>query len=114
MNTRTEIEHKIVDYIRDNPGTSFREIERIFEENGFDYKGEHCFYLPGFPNIIIWGHWNKKAINLFNSLRGILIPEPAQPLLYVVDGVIPDLPIATDALQYETPHWLPVIFSVAQ
>ncbi|HDJ1899087.1 TPA: pathogenicity island protein, partial [Staphylococcus aureus] len=33
------IKGELVNYIKNNAGTSFVEIEKVFDENAFDYKG---------------------------------------------------------------------------
>lgn len=40
---KNQLKSEILEYIKAHAGTSFVEIERVFEENNFDYKGERIY-----------------------------------------------------------------------
>jgi hypothetical protein len=113
-NKKDILKYKIIDYVREHPGTSFVEIERVFEKCGFDFDGERGIYSPLFPNIVLWGNWNSAACGVVKSLLndGILVPVPTTALTYIIDGKMPDFPIAETLCAYTTTHWLPVTFSL--
>ena len=46
------LKNLIVDYIENNKGTSFVELESVFEEQGYDDKGQIAFANAEYPNIL--------------------------------------------------------------
>jgi hypothetical protein len=111
-----EIKTQIINYVSKNPGTSFVEIERIFNKCGFDYAGESCICSPKFPNIVLWVNWNQPACGVVTSLMndGILEASNTSVLSYAIDGKVLNVPIAKKPHQYKEPHWLPVSFCLNQ
>ncbi|TBW80378.1 pathogenicity island protein, partial [Staphylococcus epidermidis] len=49
-----DLKNKITKYISTNNGTSFVEIENIFEENNYEYNGNVAFCNRENTNIIFW------------------------------------------------------------
>ena len=112
--TDNEIKEKILDYVRKNEGTSYVEIERIFEENSFDYKGNlETTAGKEYPNVILWSGWNKRAFDIIKELlsSGSVIRQPCQPIVYMIDGKMLTYPIQKSSSSHNTPHWLPCAFS---
>ncbi|MFF5993955.1 pathogenicity island protein [Lysinibacillus sp. KU-BSD001] len=103
---------KVLEYIRKNPGASYTEVERVFEEVGFQYKGDYEIYDGEFQNIIFWTGWNKEAIELIVDLQQqkLIAKELADPIIYLIDGKSLRLPLVEHIKQYSTPHWLPIGF----
>lgn len=110
----SDIALKVLDYIQQNPGTSYVEIECVFKSNGFDFEGDLEIYDGEFDNIIFWSGWNEEAIMLMIELQhvGLITKEPAEPIIYLIDGKSLRLPLVERIKQYNTPHWLPVAFVV--
>ncbi|HCZ8175689.1 TPA: pathogenicity island protein, partial [Staphylococcus aureus] len=52
------IKGELVNYIKNNAGTSFVEIEKVFDENAFDYKGQGAYTSAVNNNIVYWYGWN--------------------------------------------------------
>ncbi|EHT6210676.1 pathogenicity island protein, partial [Staphylococcus pseudintermedius] len=49
-----KLKKEILNYIKNHKETSFVEIERIFEENKFDYKGNGAYTSGENDNVIFW------------------------------------------------------------
>lgn len=109
-----KLSSEILEYIKVNPGTSFVEIERIFEQNGFDYKGDLAITSERHENLIFWNGWNKQAIDVLEELlyNELIVRKPTQTLMYFIDGKVLDMPIAQHYKKRENPCWFPISFSV--
>lgn len=117
-----EMQAIIEEYIKSHPGTSFIEIERLFEENDFDFRGD----IGIFPsteqrkgdafigkNILFWAGWNHQACDIFcEIIAGDFHYETCPLLLYIADGGFLDIPIAKKHNHdYKDIHWLPAVIS---
>ncbi|MGE7945502.1 pathogenicity island protein [Lysinibacillus sp. NPDC093688] len=104
------IKQKLLNYIETHSGTSFVEIERLFEENHFHYEGDQS--LQGDTNLILWLDWNDEAVALINELleEGSIICKTIHLIAYIADGGSIPLPIAKETRAYHSPRWLPVAF----
>lgn len=109
-----DIKKEVLAYIAKNAGTSFVELERLFERQHYDYRGDKHFTVAGYDNVWLWAGWNSAAFDIIAELmneKSIKTTETTT-LLYVVDGKGLDLPLVKQARDYREPHWLPVTFSV--
>lgn len=108
------IKNELIKYIKTNAGTSFVEIEKIFEENKFDYKGNGAYTSSENNNIVYWYGWNKQAFNVVNELvnDGVIEMNTCEPIIYIVDGKGLSFPILKSE-NVETYHWLPIVFSIS-
>lgn len=61
---RSRMKQIILEYIKNNGSTSFVEIENVFEEQGFKYKGKH---IPVATIRILYFGWvgMKKRLILW-------------------------------------------------
>jgi hypothetical protein len=110
---REEIAKSLLGYAQKNPGMSFVEVERVFDEHGFEYKGNQAICHPRYPNIIIWSGWNEDATELLRTLlEGPLEMTPTSVLTYCVDAKMLAIPLVKKAINYKRPHWLPMTLSV--
>lgn len=105
---------EILNYIKENPGTSYVEIERIFEQNGFDYKGNLAICSELYPALVFWNGWNQAAINIIDELlyNELIVKKAAQALIYYIDGKALDMPIAQQYKKRVRDAWFPIAFSV--
>ena len=112
----------IENYIKAHPGTSFVEIERLFEENGFDYRGDRGIFpstehrdgdIDIGKNILFWAGWNRQACEIFcEIIAGDFHYETCPIVLYLADGGYLDIPIAKRYYHdYKDIHWLPAVIS---
>ncbi|MBF2170460.1 pathogenicity island protein [Staphylococcus epidermidis] len=109
------MKNELVDYIKNNAGTSFVEIEKIFDENDFDYKGEGAYTSAENNNIIFWYGWNKQAFDVVSGLvnDGMIEMIRCESMIYIVDGKGLSFPVLKSD-DVETYHWLPVTFSLTK
>lgn len=91
---------------------AFTEIEKLFEEHGFDFRGDMAISI-GIPNVHVWYEWNKDAVEVLMRLqdRGIVLRDES-PLTYYYDGLAPNLPLASASnirrkAGYKEEHWFP-------
>ncbi|MCG1866936.1 pathogenicity island protein [Staphylococcus epidermidis] len=109
------VKNKIIKYITENAGTSFVEIEKIFDENHFEYKGNGAYTSAENNNIIFWYGWNEQAFNVVSSLvnEGLIEMRTCEPVIYIVDGKSLNFPIMKSEC-INTHHWLPVTFNLVK
>ncbi|MCI2789739.1 MULTISPECIES: pathogenicity island protein [Staphylococcus] len=109
------IKNELVDYIKNNAGTSFVEIEKVFDENDFDYKGQGAYTSAENNNIVFWYGWNKQAFDVVSGLvnDGVIEMSRCESIIYIVDGKGLNFPILKSD-DVETYHWLPVTFSLTK
>ncbi|MCG1103230.1 pathogenicity island protein [Staphylococcus epidermidis] len=107
------IQSKLIDYIKNNTGTSFVEIEKVFEQNDFDYTGQGAYTSSENNNIVFWYGWNKQAFDVVSELvnEGLIDMKICEPVIYMVDGKELNLPVLK-SYDIDTYHWLPITFSV--
>jgi len=85
------------------------------------FNGAYTFHFPSWPNIILWTGIAEGAVK---ALIELIVEKKvdiriAPPLVYLMDGAVLMLPVFQSASappekNPETPHWLPVCFSVAE
>lgn len=70
--------------------------------------------FPARDNTILWADVSEKFIDAFNLVKQRMYPQPADALIYMMDGKFVRLPIARrlGKKDYKTPHWLPVTFQM--
>ena len=99
---KEEIKKIVVDYINKNESASYAELQWLFDEKGYDYKGELLSCSDVCEHVVFWSGWNAEAFDLMT--------EPVHPLRYLMDGAGLTLPKVQRAVQYKTDHWAPVVF----
>ncbi|EGQ2901355.1 pathogenicity island protein [Staphylococcus pseudintermedius] len=109
---KNRLKNKILEYIKTHAETSFVEIENIFEENGFDYKGNGAYTSGENDNVIFWVGWNERAFDIVAGLKrdGYIEMNICPPMYYLIDGKSLNLPIVKSK-NIKTDHWLPVAFT---
>ena len=61
------LKSEILEYIESHDGTTFVEIENIFEENNFNYKGDGAYTSGQHPNVVFGLDGTRKhLISLLN------------------------------------------------
>lgn len=102
-----------MEFIKDHPGTTYAEIETVFDRIGFEWKGDLVQCDGANDSIVFWEDWNSEAIKVVNGLlqSGAIRKEPTHPIIYIVDGKTLPLPAAKVRRKYKKPHWLPITFS---
>src|SRR5699024_10107605 len=108
-----DIKTRIIDYMRKKPGVTYVEIEHIFDEHGFDWKGHHVMCSEINQNVIFWDGWNEEACNIMNELQyeNKIKKHVSNSLNYMIDGKVMNLPIVKSDHEYKTERWLPIEFT---
>lgn len=116
MNTMTvtDVEQHIVDYVKNNPGTSFAELERLFDNCSFNWHGSQLIASSRHQNLCYWSGWNDQATELVNRIlkHDHVKMHVSDLLVYYIDGKTLTLPIARVQRSYQQLHWLPVTLSI--
>lgn len=102
----------VLDYIRKNDCVTHTEIEWLFNQCGFDYKGDLMDCSSLCENVIFWEGWNQKAYNILQELLldGMIYRDIAPSIVVLTMGTALDLPLVKRNVQYKTLHWLPVMY----
>ncbi|PTL37647.1 pathogenicity island protein [Alkalicoccus saliphilus] len=113
---QTKVKNKILDYIQVNDNTSYVEIEKIFEEEGFSWQGEFESTSVKNRNVIYWSGWNEEAYHILEELQeqNLIKKEVVPPFVYFIDGKTLRMPIVKSGAEYKTPHWLPIAFTAVE
>ncbi|CAK8717465.1 hypothetical protein GCAAIG_06895 [Candidatus Electronema halotolerans] len=101
-----DIETEILKLLRERNHVSFAELNRI---PGFD--GEGSISHPRYNNILIWHRVSEEGYHAINNLMGNygVAITPCEQLVYIIDGLVPNIPIAKSARSYAKPRWLPCV-----
>lgn len=93
------------------------EIEKLFKDNNYDYKGNHNLYVPNTDeNIVIWSGWNENTTKMICDIfkdglyksEKIAFKPVSNKLEFICLGGGLDMPLAESPnRKYNTPHWLP-------
>lgn len=115
MTDKERAKELVLEYIRNHKGTSFVEIENLFERNNYDYKGDYAPSSNKFSNVVYWIGWKEEASDILAELeeenkicRGY---AKHTYMIYLIDGKVPSLPVAKQMRDYKALHWLPCVFN---
>lgn len=102
-----------IDYILAHPGTSFIELERVYEaETGQSAEGNYAMDIA--PHLCIWANVSKDFVDFVNAIKASLLAYayPTSVLTYVIDGKMLRMPIAQRVPKngYKADHWIPTVF----
>lgn len=116
MTTTPPMSDAIVDFIRLQGGhVSFVEVRDFLRQRGIDTEG--TFSLDYRPNTLLWLGMSEPFVDVMADLllTKRIKATPTSLLVYLVDGGVPQLPLARRITKrgYTKPHWLPVVFDVA-
>lgn len=109
---KKEMKKKVLEYINRNDSVSYAELEWLFEQNDYDYKGNLDALSSACDHVVFWAGWNQEAYNIMKELlaEGKIHREPVAPFIYFIDGKVLDMPVVKRNKQYTTDHWLPTVF----
>ena len=106
--TSQEMAEDILMYITSHDWVTYAELQRRY---GDQAQGALAHTLEN-ENLILWTGMSSlfaDAMNLLQKNKAIH-PHISGYLTYLVDGIIPNLPIAKRNISYKRPHWVPVVF----
>lgn len=114
--SRVEIKRKIYRYIVENGGVSYAEIERIFEECGFDYIGTLTSCSSENDRVVFWHGWNLEAYSLLQELlkERKVERDACNMIVYLIDGKALNMPVLQTMKQLKhskREYWLPCVFN---
>jgi len=68
------------------------------------------------PNLFYWINASESFVKALGELIAdqTLKVKAVSPLIYAIDGLTLQLPIAKRLRKYQKPHWLPVVFDLDQ
>ena len=103
------IRDKVLEYITHSSYVSYVELQRIVgEEQG---AGSQAHSFEDF-NIDLWWGMSKELAVAIESLHNdhLIHSHASTPLVYAIDGGLPQMAIAKSMRKYKKPRWLPVVF----
>lgn len=105
------LKDKIFDYVKKFNYVSFAELSRI---EGFNGNIAFGFESDKGSNIIAW--LSEEAFKAIAELKKekLIEFEACNPLIYAMDGMLPNLPTAKTVRHYKKTHWLPLTISRRQ
>ena len=111
--SNTEMKNIILEYIRKNNGTSYAELERLFEQHSYDYIGNIETVSSSNSHVVFWCGWNKQAFEILAELMREKEIErvPCDSIIYLIDGKGLKYPVLNDISDVRTIHWLPCLFN---
>lgn len=101
----------LVDAVREvmkKGGVSFAELARL---EGF--TGDLSIASSANENIVFWSGLSREAVDAINQIRkeGEYEMVPTPVMVYMIDGMMLDMPLVKRNVKYKKPHWLPVAFN---
>jgi hypothetical protein len=95
---------------------SVAELVRLLQQRGVETEGDWNIPIPESPkasNVFIWFGLSREAADLILDLLydERTQVEPSPPLVYLLDGLVPNVEIARSARHYKKPRWMPVVVS---
>ncbi len=106
----TPLALNILARIDDLEHVSFAELAREWPQhfNGGDRQIEVS--SPSASKVVLWhGVTAEGAAALDELISGPCVYRPTVPLVYIIDGAYPNLPVAKRIRHYKKDHWLPVV-----
>jgi hypothetical protein len=101
------MKEEILEYIKTYDFVSF--VELCKEIEGF--SGEGTFENEDL-NIIFWQGVSQEGFDTMHELQEekLIKPEWCSPMLYIIDGLVIDLPVAKSIRKYKDKRWCPVVW----
>jgi hypothetical protein len=96
----------ILDYIKEKRSVSFAELQKRIP----GLEGNKTFSPVGNQLMLLWASFSEQGCSAMNEvlMSGKVRLVPCSEMLYVLDGIVPKLPIAKKACVFKKAHWLPV------
>jgi len=105
------MKQQILDVIRSLGGSGVSFVELQNRIDGFRNDGEGGWvYGDTQKNLLFWFNMSEGAVEALEELirtKQVLL-EPTNPLVYMIDGAIPNVPIAKQDRAYRSERWVPV------
>ena len=66
---KDEMKEKVLEYIEQNDHVSYAELEWLFEQNDYDYKGELDALSERCEHVVFWTGWQQEAYDMLGERR---------------------------------------------
>ena len=108
-----KVKKKILKYIKKNVDTSFVEIENLFNEMDYNYKGNIAFANGTHPNVLYWSGWNQETMSMIIELLNDQQIEmiKCEREVYLIDGKSLKYPNPNSNMREEKEYWIPIVFN---
>lgn len=90
---------------------SFAELDQLTgfrdRENGFEIGWRS-------QNIVFWSGISEEGCDALDAAldADLIHYHPTSAFIYLLDGTMPQLPVAKQVRTYKQPHWLPVVLKL--
>lgn len=100
-------------YVREHRYVTLAELEYYFEQNNIEFKGTKCIWFNQDMNWLLWANMSEEYMNTILELEKEKIIDfvPCHTFVYLIDGVIANLPVVKSAVKYTKPHWIPCVLN---
>jgi hypothetical protein len=96
----------IISLVQTRRGESAVEITELLEPY-MEVQGQQALHVPDYPNLILWSGMSEAACQAIRQALSTATIEyqPTAPLVYMIDGSFPDMPIARSLRHYKEPRF---------
>ena len=117
---KEQLKQYMYDYVKEHKEIPIYQLEDLFKELEHDYKGKTSVTHDQDKNIVFWSGWNEMTMRaLIELVKGEqldLVYRSSYVMRYLLDGRVPNLPLAINYPEYEqqteVPSWLPMLLRV--
>jgi len=108
--TNEELAEIVVDYICDNGGITYVQIEELLKQH-IDIEGDREFGAFN-VNMVFWNGMSEQFAQIMKMVHNHpkIDWNPTSPITYFVDGKVLTLPVVKSARKYKSEHWLPIAY----
>lgn len=117
---KEKLKKYIYDYVKEHKEIPIYQLEDLFKELDYDFKGKASVTCDIDKNVVFWSGWNEMTmgvlIELVKGEKLDLVYRTSYVMRYLLDGRVPNLPLAISYPEYEQqtelPSWLPMLLRV--
>lgn len=117
---KEQLKQYMYDYVKEHKEIPIYQLEDLFEELDYAFKGKASVSHDIDNNIVFWSGWNEMTMHaLIELVKGEqldLVYRSSYVMRYLLDGRVPNLPLAISYPEYEqqtqVPSWLPMLLRV--
>lgn len=119
---KEQLKQYMYDYVKEHKEIPIYQLEDLFKELGYNFKGKASVTHDIDKNIVFWSGWNEMTMRaLIELVKGEqldLVYRGSYVMRYLLDGRVPNLPLAisypVDGQQTEVPSWVPMLLKVSK
>jgi hypothetical protein len=98
------------EFKKSGTGVSFARMAQELSRRGVEPRGRYAIHPAGYPHMVVWMGMSlafKEAVLELLS-AGTITLKLASPLVYLLDGDMPAMPVA-ESVCVKNDHWLPAV-----